>query len=270
MVVITGLTPTKRTMRAVDEADDQRRRRGRATTPSRISAGAHLGGDDEGGEHDRQAHQRADRDVEAAHHQHVELRHGDQRQRRGREQDVADVERRQEDVGLRTRRSRRRRASAATQEGQRHPPLVAAAGDDLAERCRARASRRRSSAPSLRAARATSLRGEERGDDALLADLAAASASRMMRPREKTSTRSQMPASSSASDELTMQATPCVGLGADGAVDVEARLGVDALGRLVDEHDLGAVQEAPRQHRLLLVAAGEAADRLVERRRRRC
>ena len=57
------------------------------------------------------------------------------------------------------------------------------------------------------------------------------------------------------------------GLGADGAVDVETRLGVDALGRFVDQHRLGLVEEAARQDGLLLVAAGQSPDRLVEGRR---
>ena len=55
-----------------------------------------------------------------------------------------------------------------------------------------------------------------------------------------------------------------VGLGADGAINVEACLGVDALGRLVDQQGLGLVEETPRQNSLLLVAARKPADRLIE------
>ncbi len=56
-------------------------------------------------------------------------------------------------------------------------------------------------------------------------------------------------------------------LAADGPVDVEPRPGIDALRRLVDQHDFGVVEEAARQHGLLLVAAGKSADRLIEARR---
>ena len=57
---------------------------------------------------------------------------------------------------------------------------------------------------------------------------------------------------------------PLVRFGTDGAIDIETRLGVDALGRLVDQDYLRVIEEASRQNRLLLIAAGKADDRLIK------
>ena len=205
IVVITGLTPAIAHHPAIDRSDGKAGEQAAGDAERQLRR-AHIGGDDEGGEHHGQAHHRADRNVEAAHQQHVELRHGDQRQRRGREQDVAKVERGQEDVGLRWPRRRRRGSSA--QPGSRagsticccRPTSVSKARCSSVGGCRLRV--RRQALPCA-----------VRNDETMFSSVTSAPvSSRMMRPRENTSTRSQMPASSSASDELTMQLLPSAAL----------------------------------------------------------
>ena len=61
-------------------------------------SGVHVLGHEKGTDDDGQAYDRADRNVETSHHQHIELRHGHQRQGRSGEQNMPDVERREEHV----------------------------------------------------------------------------------------------------------------------------------------------------------------------------
>ena len=42
---------------------------------------------------------------------------------------------------------------------------------------------------------------------------------------------------------IDTQATPLIRLGANGAIDIEARVGVDALGGLVDQQRFGAEEK---------------------------
>ena len=84
-------------------------------------------------------------------------------------------------------------------------------------------------------------------------------------PREKTSTRSQRPCSSTASDDRTMTPAPLFGDVAEDSVELEPRAGVDAAGRLVGEkHRRIPGHRAGEQH-LLLVAAGKMRDALLGR-----
>ena len=64
-----------------------------------------------------------------------------------------------------------------------------------------------------------------------------------------------------------MTETPLAGDLADQLVQVALRLDVDADGRLVDDQDVGVGGEPLGDRHLLLVAAGEVADGLRERRR---
>ena len=228
--------------------------------PERQLRRSHGGADDEGGEHHRHAHHRADRNVEAAHQQHVELRHGDQRQRRRGKQYVAQVDRGQEDVRL-------QRRVEADQRRQRQQE--AAAGSTICC-CRPTASRRRGAAGSAARVRAFGrqrLPGHQEGrDDVFLGHLVAGQLA------DDAAAREHQDAVADAGELQRVggidDAAGAVGhLGADRAVDVEAGAGIDALRRLVDQHDVGAIGEAAGQHRLLLVAAGEAADRLLQARR---
>ena len=176
-----------------------------ADKPQRQLRRPDAGCDNEGSEHDGEAHHRADRNVETAHQQHVELRYGDQRQGGGRQQDVAKVDRGQEDIRLCAPRKRRPRPSArpGSPSGIHHLLLPAASVSKT--RCSSVGGSARASAvkPSLAI----------RNDETMLSSVTSAPvSSRMMRPRENTSTRSQMPASSSASDELTTQPLPSAAL----------------------------------------------------------
>ena len=108
----------------------------------------------------------------------------------------------QEDVGL-GRGVAADEGGQHEQEGERHPPFAAAARKRFAELVQ------QSAAGSRRAvaARMPRLPRGVRNDETMFSSLTRRrSSSRTMRPRENTSTRSQMPASSSASEELTMQA----------------------------------------------------------------
>ena len=170
IVVMTGLTPAIADHRAIDRPDDKPGEQAASDARATSCDGPIFGGDDEGSEHHGQAHHRADRDVEAAHQQHVELRHGDQRQRRGRQQDMAEVERGQEDVRLRCGVSRRPEPSARA--GSRAGSTICC--------CRRQAFRRRdataSAACRCASARRASLRRQEGRDDVLLGDVGARSA----------------------------------------------------------------------------------------------
>ena len=80
-------------------------------------------------------------------------------------------------------------------------------------------------------------------------------------PSRMTSTRSQMPMISGSSLEMTMMPMPLVRKLVDDPVDFGLGADVDAARRLVEDQDLRADLEPARQQHLLLVAAGEAADR---------
>ena len=85
-------------------------------------------------------------------------------------------------------------------------------------------------------------------------------------PREITTTRSQSPASSSGSLDLTTIATPSCAFVAQRVVDVEAGADVDALRRLLGEdHADVSAQEGAGQRDLLLVAARKRLHGLLDR-----
>ena len=213
IVVITGLTPAKRTIQPLTRADQSPASR-QPAMPERQLRRPHVGGDDEGGEHHRQAHHRADRNVEAAHQQHVELRHGDQRQRRGREQDVAKVDRGQEDVRLRRRVGADQRRQRQ-QEAERDPPFAAAGRQRLED-----AVKQASAARSARSAQR--LPGHQEGrDDVLLGHVGAGQLA------DDAAARKHQHAVANAGELQRIgridDAAPALGrLGADGAVDLEA------------------------------------------------
>ena len=134
------------------------------------------------------------------------MRHGDERQRRRREQDVADVEPRQKDVGSPGGVA----ADDERQQGQEHqghPPMIADRIDNSPGYWPGRSDRARRRGAGLRPLVAVwrDRRKEETMDSSVMS---APFSSRITRPREKTSTRSQSPASSIASEELMTQATP--------------------------------------------------------------
>ena len=116
---------------AIDDADDHTDEKTERRA-ERDQARTDLVRNQEGRDDDGQAHHRTDRNVEPAHHQHVELGDGDQRERRRREQDMPDVEPGQKDVGLHRRIGAHGERQQA-QQYERKPPLIAGAGDDLAK-----------------------------------------------------------------------------------------------------------------------------------------
>ena len=83
-------------------------------------------------------------------------------------------------------------------------------------------------------------------------------------PRDITNTRSHSPESSIGSLDLTSSAAPCGGTRAERLVDVDAGADVDTLGRFVGQDHRRFPQERTGDRDLLLVAAGQELDRLVE------
>ena len=76
--------------------------------------------------------------------------------------------------------------------------------------------------------------------------------------------RSQMPSSSGISDEITRMPLPSSASRLMMRVDLVLGADVDAARRLVEDQHLGVGEQPLRQHHLLLVAAGQVADRLVD------
>ena len=71
-----------------------------------------------------------------------------------------------------------------------------------------------------------------------------------------------MPSISGSSDEIMRIAMPRAGQLAHQPVDLRLRADVDALRRLVEDDHRRLGRQPPRQRDLLLVAAGEVADRV--------
>jgi hypothetical protein len=88
--------------------------------------------------------------------------------------------------------------------------------------------------------------------------------SRITRPRENMSTRSHRPASSIRVGGIDDESHALIRLGADGPIDVEAGVGVNTLGRFVNQQNFGSEHETSGQRGLLLIAARQAPDRLIE------
>ena len=79
-----------------------------------------------------------------------------------------------------------------------------------------------------------------------------------------TTTRSLMPRTSSMSELTIRMVMPCVGQRGHVAVDLGLGADVDAARRLVEDQHLRAHRQPLAQHDLLLVAAGQVHDLLVD------
>ena len=83
------------------------------------------------------------------------------------------------------------------------------------------------------------------------------------RPSRIVTMRSQTARISGSSDEMTITAMPDFAISIKQIVHLDLGADVDAARRLVDDQDFRPQREPARQHHLLLVAAGEIADRLI-------
>ena len=88
-----------------------------------------------------------------------------------------------------------------------------------------------------------------------------------MRPSAMTRMRSASPISSGISDEIRMTPMPLGRELVDQPIDLRLGADVDAAGRLVEDEQHRLARQPAREHHLLLVAAGEFRDLLVEARR---
>ena len=205
-----------------------------------------------------------DRHVETADEQHVQLGHRDQGERRGRQQHVPPVERGEEGIGL-TGRVGADQDDQKEEEAERRPPLIAGEREppDISHESEAcgRFGRRRGRSGGFR--RSSHTRRQERRNDVLLAHLVAhqlldeVSAREHQHPIAETRELQRV-------RRIDDEGGAAVGLGPDRLINIEARGRIHALGRLVDQHNPGAMQEAPRQHALLLIAARKGDDGLIE------
>ena len=93
---------------------------------------------------------------------------------------------------------------------------------------------------------------------------ASPSTSPVISPSRTTSTRSQRPISSGSSDEMTTMPTPLAREIAEDAVDLGLGADIDAAGRLVEEDDARIDRQHLGDRDLLLVAARQRRDRVVD------
>ena len=83
-------------------------------------------------------------------------------------------------------------------------------------------------------------------------------------PENSRKMRSQMPSTSSSSEEKTATEVPVVREAPDDVVDLRLGADVDPTRRLIEEQQFGVREQALGEDDLLLVAAGQLVDRLVD------